>query len=105
MAGNICVTKMAWRMKDEMDRKTKGTKYEGKGHFYHDMMTVMTCKNKMYTWQQKGDIYNNSIPGDIPELIRLYENFNMDTFTTVRHHVTLTSHMLHDDQTKYCLPS
>jgi hypothetical protein len=36
-------------MKDETDRVMKGTKYEGKGQFYHDALTLMTCtKPKAY---------------------------------------------------------
>jgi hypothetical protein len=49
MAGCICVTKMLWHMKDETDRVMKGTKYEGKGQFYHDALTLMTCTKQKYT--------------------------------------------------------
>jgi hypothetical protein len=52
MAGSISVTKMIWHMKDETDRVMEGTKYEGKGQFYHDALTLMTFK-KTKAYMQK----------------------------------------------------
>jgi hypothetical protein len=43
MSGFICVNKMVHRMKKDTERVINGTSYEGKGQFYHDALTLMTC--------------------------------------------------------------
>jgi hypothetical protein len=116
MVGCICVTKMAWYMKDETDWVMKGTKYEGKSHFYHDALTLMTCtKMKAYMnkhnlrryWLlpqenlQEGTRYQNSIPGDSPELMPLDETLNMDIHVSARYHVAITSHLQNDNPLKF----
>jgi hypothetical protein len=108
MSGFICVTKMVHHMQKETGRVMEGTSYEGKGQFYHDPLTLMTCnKTKQYMEDndllkylllpleglQAGTIYHNSIPGNSPELMPLDETLNMDIHSSARYHVAITAHL------------
>jgi hypothetical protein len=77
MSSSIFVIQMIHHMVDKIERIMKGTKYEGKGRFYHDALTLMTCnKSKAYMRQndllkywllpleklQEGTRYHDSIP-------------------------------------------
>jgi transposase len=116
MSSSICVTQMIHHMVDETERVMKGTKYEGQGQFYHDALTLMTCKkSKAYMQQhnllkywllplenlQAGTRYHDSIPGDSPELMPLDETLNQDIHSTARYHVAITSHLPKDDPRKF----
>jgi hypothetical protein len=107
---------MIWHMKDETYRVMEGKKNEGKGRFYHDALTLMTCKKtKAYMQKhhllqywllpledlQEGTRYRNSIPGDSPELMPLDKTLNMDIHAAARRHVALTSHLPNGDLKKF----
>jgi hypothetical protein len=116
MSSSICVTQMIHHMVDETERVTKGTKYEGKGQFYHDALTLMTCnKSKAYMMQndllkyrllpleklREGTRYHDSIPRDSPELMPLEETLNQDIHSSARYHIAITSHLPKDDPHKF----
>jgi hypothetical protein len=116
MSSSIYVTQMIHHMVDETARVTKGTTYEGKGQFYHDALTLMTCnKSKAYMRQndllkywllpldklQAGTRYHDSIPGDSPEWMPLDETLYQDIHSSARYHVTITSHLPKDDPRKF----
>jgi hypothetical protein len=84
---------MIEHMVEETQRVMKGTNHEGHGKFYHDALTLMTCKKSIKYMKdrdyfkhwllpleglQHGRRYNESIPGDIPELMPQDETLNMD---------------------------
>jgi hypothetical protein len=50
---------------------------------------------------QHGTRYNESIPGDSPELMPLYETMNIDIHASARYHVAITAHLPNDDPIKY----
>jgi hypothetical protein len=116
MSSSICVTQMIHHMVDETERVMKGTTHEGKGQFYHDALTLMTCnKSKAYTRQndllkywllpleklQEVTRYHNSIPGDKPEFMPLDETLNQDIHSSASYHVAITSHLPKDDPRKF----
>jgi hypothetical protein len=107
---------MVNHMKKETYRVTEGTCYKGKGHFYHDAPTLMTCnKTKQYMEQhdllkywlvsldglQAGTRYHNSIPVDSPELMPLDETLNMDIHSSARYHIAITAHLAKHDPKKF----
>jgi hypothetical protein len=92
--------------------KKMGKKWEGKGQWYHDTLTLMTCKwtiaylrkhDLLKYWvlplqvMQEGTRYNNSIPGDSPELMPLDETLNMDIHSSAKYQVALTDHLPNDN--------
>jgi hypothetical protein len=116
LSGYCCVKEMMEYMVEETQRVMKGTNHEGHGKFYHDALTLMTCKktikymkNKDYLkhWLlpleglQYGTRYNESIPVDSPELMPLYETLNMDIHESARYPVAITAHLPNDDPIKY----
>jgi hypothetical protein len=50
---------------------------------------------------QHGTRYNESIPGDSPELMPLDETLNMDIDASVHYHVAITAYLPNDDPIKY----
>jgi hypothetical protein len=91
---------------------TKGTKNEGQGLWYHDALSLMTCKKSVQYMKQKGIFdnwilpwgrlqdgtrYNESIPGESPELMPLDDTLNMDIHASSRYHVAITLHLPNDD--------
>jgi hypothetical protein len=46
-SGYRCVMEMIEHMVDETQRVMKWTKHEGHGKFYHDALTLMTCKKSI----------------------------------------------------------
>jgi hypothetical protein len=103
-------------MKDETDRVAKGMKYEGKGQFYHDALTLMECtRTKTYMntpnllryWVllldnlHQGTRYHNWIPGDSPERMPLDETLDMDIQASARYYIAIASHLQNDDQLKF----
>jgi hypothetical protein len=94
----------------------EGTSHEGKGKFYHDALTLMTCiKTKQYIqdnvllkyWLlpleglQAGTRYHNSIPDDSPELMPFDETLNMDIHSSARYQVAITVHLAKNDPKKF----
>jgi hypothetical protein len=84
--------------------------------WYHDVLSLMTCKksvqymkekrifdNWLLPWGrlQEGTRYHESIPGDSPEPMSLDETLNMDNHASARYHVAITSHLPNDDPRKY----
>jgi hypothetical protein len=101
---------------NETKRVMKGTKNEGQGLWYHDALSLMTCKksiqymkakcifkNWLLPWGriQEGTRYHESIPGDSPEPMPLDKTLSMDIPASFRYHVAITSHLLNDDPRKY----
>jgi hypothetical protein len=116
LSGNRCVTDMIDHIDNETKIVMKGTKNEGRGLWYHDALSLMTCKksvqymkekwifdNWLLPWGRLQDRtrYHESIPGDSPELMPLEETLNMDIHTSARYHVAITSHLQNDDPIKY----
>jgi hypothetical protein len=102
-------------MVEETQRVMKGTKHEGHGTFYHDALTLMTCKKSIKSMKDKdyfkhwllplegfqhGTRYNASITGDSPELMPLDETLNMDIYASARYRVAITAHLPNDDPIK-----
>jgi hypothetical protein len=93
----------------------KGTKYEGNVQWYHDVLTLRTCKRARLSMQTqltevlgapnrkpaRGEIYNNSIPGDNPEVMPLDETLNMDIHACAKHHFSLALYLVKDDPNKF----
>jgi hypothetical protein len=50
---------------------------------------------------QAGTKYQNSIPGDSPELMPLDETLNMDIHSSARYHVAITAHLAKNDPKKF----
>jgi hypothetical protein len=50
---------------------------------------------------QAGTRYNDSIPGDSPELMPLDDTLNQDIHSSARYHVAITSHLPKDDPRKF----
>jgi hypothetical protein len=107
---------MIEHMVEETQRVMKGTKHEGHGKFYHDTLTLMTCKKSIKYMKdrdyfkhwllpleglQHGTRYNKSIPGDSPDLMPLDEILNMYIHASARFHVYITAHLPNDDPIKY----
>jgi hypothetical protein len=46
-------------------------------------------------------MYNNSIPGDSPELMPLDETLNMDIHSSAKYHDALTDHLPNDDPMRF----
>jgi hypothetical protein len=107
LSGYRCVTEMTDHIDNETKRVMKGTKNEGRGLWYHDALSLMTCKKSVQYMKQKGIFdnwllpwgrlqegtrYHESIPGDSPELMPLDETLNMDIHANARYHVAITSH-------------
>jgi hypothetical protein len=107
---------MIEHMVEETQKVTKGTNHEGHGKFYHDVLTLMTCKKSIRNMKdrdyfkhwilpleglQHGTRYNESIPGDIPELMPLDETLNMDIHASARFHVAITAYLPDGDPIKY----
>lgn len=116
LSGYRCVTEMIDHIDTETKRVMKGTKNEGNGLWYHDALSLMTCKKSVQYMKQKGIFdnwllpwgrlqegtrYNESIPGDSPELMPLDETLNMDIHASARYHVAITSHLPNDDPRKF----
>jgi hypothetical protein len=116
LSGYRCVTEMIDHIDNETKRVTKGTKNEGRVLWYHDALSLRMCKRSVKYMEEKG-IFDNwllpwgrlqegtschgSILGDSPELMPLYKTLNMDTHTSARYHVAITSHLPNDDPKKY----
>jgi hypothetical protein len=115
LSGYMCVTEMIDHIDNETKREMKGTKNEGRGLWYHDALSLMTCKksvqyikekgifnNLLLPWGrlQEGTRYHESIPGDIPELMPLDET-DIDIHASARYHVAITSHLPNDYPRKY----
>jgi hypothetical protein len=101
---------------NETKRVMKGTKYEGKGLWYHDALSLMTCKKSIHYMKEKGIFknwllplgrlqegrrYHESIQGDSPELMPLDKTLNMDSHASARYHVAITSHLPNNDRLKF----
>jgi hypothetical protein len=110
------VMEMIDHIDNETKRVMKGTKYEGKGVWYHDALSLMTCKKSIHYMKEKGIFknwllplgrlqegtrYHESIQGDSPELILLDETLNMGSHASVRYHVAITSHLPNNDRLKF----
>jgi hypothetical protein len=109
LSGYRCVTEMIDHIDNETKIVMKGTKNEGRGLWYHDALSLMTCKKsvqymkELLPWGrlQEGTRYHESIPGDSPELMPLDETLNMDIHASARYYVAITSHLPNGDPRKY----
>ena len=60
----MCITDLINHMVSATTKVMKGTKYEGKGLFFHDALSLITAKETV-RWMKKNDVYKYWI---IPEL-------------------------------------
>jgi hypothetical protein len=58
LSGYMCVTEMIDHIDNETKRVMKGTKNKGRGLWYHDALSLMTCKKSVQYMKEKG-IFNN----------------------------------------------
>ena len=109
----VCVTDLINHMVSATNQVMKGTKYEGKGLFFHDALSLITAKETV-RWMKENDLYkywiipelgcndvvgNNkncyaSRPvGNSPELMCLDMSLNKDVRESFRMHVSITQHL------------
>jgi hypothetical protein len=116
LLGYRCVLEMIDHIDNETKIVMKVTPYEGKGLWYHDALSLMTCNKSIHYMKEKGIFknwllplgrlqegtrYHESIQGDSPELLLLDETLNMDSHVSARYHVTITSHLPNNDPLKF----
>jgi hypothetical protein len=112
LSGYRCVTEMIDHIDTETKRVMKGAKNEVQGLWYHVALSLMNCKKSVQYMKQKGILnswflpwgrlqegtrYNESIPGDSPELMPLDETLTIDLHASDRYHVAIIWHLPNDD--------
>ena len=109
-------------VRDLIDHITKVTKDAGKRYFYHDALSLMTCKGSieymratnvldMWIRPQLGlfedyeDLksYYGRVVGNSPELMPLDKSLNKDTHESVNQHYIITNDLAKDDPCRFGL--
>ena len=109
----ICVTELINHMVSATTKVMKGTKYEGKGLFFHDTLSLITAKETV-RWMKENDVYKywiipelgcNDIVGmnkncyakrpvgNSPELMCLDMSLNKDVRKSFQMHVSIAQHL------------
>ena len=108
-----CITDLINHMVSATQKVMEGTKYEGKGLFFHDALSLMTAKETV-RWMKETNVYkywilpeqgcndlvgNNKTcyskrpVGNSPELMCLDMSLNKDVRESFRMHVSITQHL------------
>jgi hypothetical protein len=75
LSGYRCVTEMIYHIDNETKRVTKETKNEGQGFWYHDALSLMTCKKSIQYMKAKCIFKNWLLPwGRLQEGTRYHES-------------------------------
>jgi hypothetical protein len=119
-----CVTDLIDHIYKETRKRFEDTEYRDNFYFYHDALTLMTCKTAVEYMKQK-DIYKHWVlpeqglfsrdhdpelkayagrpVGNSPELMPLDNSLNRDIHTAVQKHIAMTNTLDDDDSRKFSL--
>ena len=117
----ICITDLVNHMITATEKVKKGTKYEGKGLFFHDALSLMTAKETVW-WMKETNIYKHWILPELecndlvgenkncyanrpvsnsPELMCLDMSLNKDVRESFRMHVSITQKLDKEDPRRF----
>ena len=119
-----CVTDLIDHIYKETRKRFEDTEYRDNFYFYHDALTLMTCKTAVEYMKQK-DIYKHWVlpeqglfsrdhdselkayagrpVGNSPELMPLDNSLNRDIHTAVQKHIAMTNTLDDNDSRKFSL--